>query len=246
MCSSSPSQRSPFQSRDRKGASIYNVFFVLSQRPPIQSRDRKGASTYNVLSALSLRTLRLCGEVFLLALTLSAAVVDRVAVVVGNTVITETEVLQETRLEAFLNQTPLDLSAQARKTAAEHLVDQQLVRNEMRIGGYAKPAPADVDSMLRNFRQEHFTSVSQYRAALDKYGITEDQLKEHLSWQLAAIRFTDLRFSPAAAGIPDEQSADRVRPGAATPKSDVDQQMDAWLKQTRAATKVQFKPGAFQ
>jgi parvulin-like peptidyl-prolyl isomerase len=198
-----------------------------------------------VFSALSLRSpfLRVECVLVLLSLSLSAAVVDRIAVVVGKTVITETEVLQEARLEAFLNQTSLDISAQGRKTAAEHLIDQQLVRNEMRIGSYPKPTPADVDSMLRNFRQEHFTSASQYRAALEKYGITEDQLKDHLSWQLAAIRFTDLRF-----GVPGsaEQSADRVRPGVAMPKGDVDQQMDAWLKQARAGTKVQFKPGAFQ
>src|SRR5438309_12116370 len=102
----------------------------------------------NVFSALSLRTLRLCGEVFLLSVSVSAAVVDRIAVVVGKTVITETEVLQEARLEAFLNQSPLDFSPQSRKTAAERLVDQQLVRNEMRIGSYAKPTPAEVDSML--------------------------------------------------------------------------------------------------
>jgi hypothetical protein len=200
-------------------------------------------SRLKVFSALSLRTLCLCGEYVLLAASLSAAVVDRIAVVVGNTVITETEVLQEARLEAFLNQTPLDLSAPARKNAAEHLVDQQLVRNEMRIGSYSKPTPADIDAMLRNFRQEHFTSVSQYRAALEKYGVTEDQLREHLSWQLAAIRFTDLRFGMPASG---EQSADRVPPGAPMPKADVDQQMDKWLKETRATTKVQFKPGAFQ
>jgi parvulin-like peptidyl-prolyl isomerase len=195
----------------------------------------------------SVLSLRLCGECFLLsvslAVSLSAAVVDRIAVVVGNTVITETEVLQEARLEAFLNQTALDLSPHGRKAAAERLVDQQLVRNEMRIGSYPKPAAADVDSMLRNFRQEHFTSVSQYRAALEKYGVTEEQLKEHLSWQLAAIRFTDLRFGVPASG---EQSADRVPAGAPMPKPDVDQQMDKRLKDTRAATKVQFKPGAFQ
>ena len=113
----------------------------------------------------------------------------------------------------------------------------------MRIGSYPKPTPAEIDSMLRNFRQEHFTSVSQYRAALQKYGVTEDQLKEHLSWQLAAIRFTDLRF-----GVPASRL--NSRPTASLParhaEADVDQQMDAWLEQTRAATKVQFKPGAFQ
>src|SRR3954468_22691039 len=121
----------------------------------------------NVFSALSLRApfLRVAC-VLLLSLSLSAAVVDRIAVVVGKAVITETEVLQEARLEAFLNQTPLDLSAQARKTAAERLVDQQLVRNEMRIGNYSKPKPAEVDSMLGNFRKENFKSEAEYRAAL--------------------------------------------------------------------------------
>jgi len=191
----------------------------------------------------SAQSLRLCGACLLLSFSLTAAVVDRVAVVVGKTVITETEVVQEARLEAFLNQTPLDLSPQGRKAAAERLVEQQLVRNEMLIGSYPKPTPADVDSMLRNFRQEHFTSISQYRAALEKYGVTEEQLKEHLGWQLAAIRFTDLRFGVPASG---EQSADRVPPGAPMPKADVDQEMDKWLKETRATTKVQFKPVAFQ
>ena len=191
-------------------------------------------------SVLFVRALCFCGYCFFLSLSLSAAVVDRIAVVVGKAVITETEVLQEARLEAFINQAPFDLSPQSRKTAAERLVDQQLVRNEMRIGSYAKPTPEEVDSMLRNFRQEHFTSASQYRAALQKYGVTEDQLKEHLSWQLAAIRFTDIRFGGP---VSTEQSADRSTSAA---KNDVDQQMEAWLKETRAATKVQFKPGAFQ
>ncbi len=179
----------------------------------------------------------------LVPLLASAAVVDRIAVVVGKTVITETEVLQEARLEALLNQAPLDLSPEQRKAAAEHLVDQQLVRNEMQIGSYPNPTPAEVDAMLANFRKEHFPGAAQYRAALDKYGVTEEQLRNYLTWQLAAIRFTDLRFAVPGDG---RQSADRVRPGAAIPKGDVDQQMDAWLKETRGNTKVQFKPGAFQ
>ena len=179
----------------------------------------------------------------LLSIPLSAAVIDRIAVIVGNTVITETEVLQEARLEAFLNQTPLDLSPQQRKTAAERLVDQQLVRNEMHVGSYPEPAAADVDSMLRNFRQENFKTEEQYRASLEKYGVTEDQLRKYLAWQLSAIRFTDLRFGGLAS---TQQSADRVGTDGAAPKADVDQQMDAWLKETRNTTKVQFKPGAFQ
>jgi hypothetical protein len=179
-----------------------------------------------------------------LVIPLSAAVLDRVAVVVGKTVITETEVLQEARIEALLNGGTLDLGPAARRSAAERLVDQQLVRNEMRIGAYPQPTGAEIDDMLANLKRERYPSEAQYRAALDRYGVTEDQLRRHLGWQLSAIRFTDLRFSPAVTGIPetDGQSANRADRAA----GDVDQQLDAWLKQTRAATKVQFKPGAFQ
>jgi hypothetical protein len=214
----------------------------------------------------------------LLALAISFAafgqVIDRIAVVVGNTVITETEVDQEARLEAFLNGTPLKLDAGAKKTAADRLVDQQLIRNEMKIGAYPEPTAAEVDDMLKNLLQEKFGGAEgALRASLQKYGLTEEQLRQHLSWQLAAIRFTDLRFSPAIAGIPaatataapptngnsgpdkstqrglqrrpapDEQ-ADRS--DAQVPAGNVDEQLDAWLKQTRAGTKIQFKQGAFQ
>jgi len=175
---------------------------------------------------------------------LSAAVVDRVAVVVGKTVITETEVVQEARLEAFLNGAPLALDPAARRAAAERLVDQQLVRNEMRIGAYPQPTGAEIDEMLVNLKRERYPTDAQYRAALDRYGVTEDQIRGHLAWQLSAIRFTDIRFSPAVPGSSetDGQSANRSSANA----GDVDQQLDAWLKQTRAATKGQFKPGAFQ
>jgi hypothetical protein len=172
------------------------------------------------------------------------ATLDRVAVVVGKDVITATEVVQEVRLEAFLNNAPLNLSPENRRAAAERLVDQQLIRNEMRVGAYPQPEPAEVDNMLKSLKQDRFPTDREFHAALDRYGITEEQLRNHLAWQLAAIRFTDLRFGGAPAaeqGSTDHESANRAAPAA-----DVDQRLDAWLKQTRAETKIQFKEGAFQ
>ncbi len=177
---------------------------------------------------------------------LPGQVLDRVAVVVGTTVITETEVIEEARLEAFLNQASLDISAAARRAAAERLVDQQLIRNEIRIGAYPQPTAAEIEDMLRNLKKERFPTEREYRAALDRYGIQEETLRRHLGWQLSAIRFTDVRFSPAVAGNSDDgQSANRATDGANRP-ADIDQRLDAWLKQTRAGTRIQFKPGAFQ
>ena len=91
-------------------------------------------------------------RLFLLAfaLTFAAAaqnVIDRVAVVVGTQVITESEVILEARLTAFLNEQPLDLGAGPRRAAAERLVDQQLIRNEMQIGGYPMPPETEGDAV---------------------------------------------------------------------------------------------------
>ena len=86
-------------------------------------------------------------------------VIDRVAVVVGNQVITASEVELEVRLTEFLNGAPLDLGPAARKAAAERLVDQQLIRNEMQAAGYAAPAAA----VPASFPPEK----------LEKYGVTQ-------------------------------------------------------------------------
>ncbi|HLK66888.1 MAG TPA: hypothetical protein VKU19_25820 [Bryobacteraceae bacterium] len=173
--------------------------------------------------------------VLILVAAASAAVVDRVAVVVGKTVITESEVVQEVRLTEFQNGQPLDLGPQQRRDAAGRLVDQQLIRSEMAAGSYPKPTPGDAQAVLQKFRQEHYPSAAEFQAALTRYGITEQQLQEHLLWQLSAVRFADLRFPE----ISEPASADRQAPSG-------DQQMDAWLKDSRSQVRIQFRNEAFQ
>jgi hypothetical protein len=176
----------------------------------------------------------------------AAAVVDRIAVVVGKAVITESEVLQEVRLTQFLNRQPLDISPAARRAAAERLVDQQLIRDEMATGHYPMPSDTEAADMLRNFREENYPSDVQLHETLQKYGLTEDDLKQHLLWQLATLRFTDIRFPAGVPGTP-VQTANRARTGTSDPEpDDVDGKLEAWLKEKRGGTKVQFKPGAFQ
>ena len=191
----------------------------------------------------------------------AAGVIDRVAVVVGNQVITESEVLLEVRLTEFFNGQPLDLAADKRRDAAERLVDQQLIRNEMQIGGYPMPAESEGETVLHKFQQENYQDIPAFRAALEDHGLTEDEVKHHLLWQAAAMRFTDLRFhmaiaAPAAAqaqpSTDQSQSADRASPVAPAPAADrsvdtaVEDQMEVWLKEARSNTRIQFKKGAFQ
>jgi hypothetical protein len=181
-----------------------------------------------------------------------AAIVDRVAVVVGKTVFTESEVIENLRLTEFLNGEMPDSSPDKRREAAERLVDQELLRTEMKTSGVAAPTPDDADTVLQRFVEQHYhNNPAALRAALQKYGLTENELKDQLAWQVALVRFTDLRFR---AGAPPreatEQGADRVRPGAAVPSEtatmSVDQQMDQWLKDARKGTRIVFKQEAFR
>jgi hypothetical protein len=158
----------------------------------------------------------------LVAAIAQAGVLDRVAVTAGKDVITESEVLEEIRVTDFLNQAPLDRGPEARRAAAERLVDQYLIRNEMRLEGFPQPQASAADPTLRQFRQDHFHTAAPYQASLQKYGITEAELKQHLLWQVAAMRFTQQRFAPGS------------------------KEMDAWLKQIRSQTRIDFRQEAFQ
>jgi hypothetical protein len=192
-------------------------------------------------------SLQLPVSLLLLTALCSAGVVDRVAIVIDKTIVTESEVLDELQLTAFLNDQALDTGPAARRAAADRLVDQELIRREFELSGFARPPASEADALLLKFRQARFHSPADYGAALQKYGIAEDQLKQRLLWQLTAIRFTDFRFGgqQTAAGA---QSADRADSNGASASNGatLDQQMDAWLKQARANAKIAFKPEAFQ
>jgi hypothetical protein len=173
----------------------------------------------------------------------SGAVLDRIAVTVGNDAITEGEVLEEIRITTFLNDEPLDFSSQARRAAADRLVDQYLIRHELAAGGYAAPESGQADKILVDFSRQNFRTPAAYQQKLRQYGVSEDELKAHLLFQLQAIQFTNLRFSQAQSNEADRSasSSDNL---PVSPK--VDEQLDAWLKQVRSQTRIEFRKEAFQ
>jgi hypothetical protein len=187
---------------------------------------------------------KMAGLVIVFALIGQAAVIDRVALVVGKTVFTQSEVDDEARLSQLEAGKPLDLSVAQRRQAAERLVDQELLREEMSATQFQTPA-SDADALVRNFRQRHFPSLAQYHSALARYGVTEDALKQRLVWEVSLLRFTDQRFKTFAEPA-DTQTANRAEGAPPATPDTVDQLMDAWLKQQRTDTRIVFKQEAFQ
>ncbi|MGA8577407.1 MAG: hypothetical protein WB579_01900, partial [Bryobacteraceae bacterium] len=74
----------------------------------------------------------ICLAIPVLAATLaSATIIDRIAVSVGNRVITTVDIDRAIRVPAFLNGQQPDFSAASKRAAAERLVEQTLVRREL-------------------------------------------------------------------------------------------------------------------
>ncbi len=126
-----------------------------------------------------------------------ATLLDRIAVTVGKDVITEGDIVDEVRMTAFLNGDHPDFGADSRRKAAERLVDQSLVRREMRISQFPEPETSESVRLLAQLKRDRFSNNdAAYQKALREYGITEQELKTRLLWQLAALRFTSFRFRP--------------------------------------------------
>jgi parvulin-like peptidyl-prolyl isomerase len=125
-----------------------------------------------------------------------AVIIDRIAIVVDNQVINDSDIAREIHMTDFINGDPLDTSAAARKKAASRLIDQALIRHEIQLGEYSRATPADAQSMLDEIRKQRYKTAAAYEAALHRYGITQAQLLEQLQWQMTVLQFIDQRFKP--------------------------------------------------
>ena len=129
------------------------------------------------------------------ALAARAAIIDRIAVSVGNRVITETDLDREIRITAFLNGAKPDFNAANKRATAGRMVDQTLVRAEIEVSRYLFPTAGEIDTALKDLKTR-YPDEAAYRDALAQYAISEDDLKTMLLWQLTLVRFIDARFRP--------------------------------------------------
>lgn len=208
--------------------------------------------------------------VFSLFITAARAdIIDRIAVTLDSQVITASEITLEIRLAAFLNGDALDFSPDARRKAADRLIEQKLIRREIQVGRYVAPTPEEVEPMLKGIQAQRFHDDEAYRQALAKYGILDDDLRAHLLWQLTLLRFVEIRFRPAVevtdtdiqsyfdanrakletqAGTSKKLTLDDLRDQIRGILTDAgaDKQLDVWLAEARKRTRIEFHQEAFQ
>ena len=194
--------------------------------------------------------------------SVQAETLDRVAVSVGNEVITESQVILDLHVVAFLERKPVDLSGAAKRQSAERLVDQILILREAADSHLTLPSTEATAGLVAPYAAE-----SDYRANLQRYGISERDLGAHLLAGLRALTFTDLRFrpdvqvspedvrsyydkmtaqaGPAAAPIPSFE-ASREQIEKLLTEQRVIEDLDQWLVTARKAANIRYRDKAFE
>jgi hypothetical protein len=198
----------------------------------------------------------------------TALVLDRIAVIVGKRVIKSSDIDVDLRLTAFLNRESVRTDADNKRRSAERLIDQEIIRQEIISGGFRRPAEDQAAGVEGQLVRDRFGgSEVRLRVELMRYGLSENDLREQLLWQLTVLSFIEQRFQAGAVvtdenvrSYYDQHLADlrRQNPQASSYEAlepqirkllegeRVDQSFNQWLSQARNRYRIEYKEEALK
>src|SRR5437867_2906452 len=92
-----------------------------------------------------------------------AEVIDRTAIVVGRQVVKSSDISRDIRITSFLNGEQPDFSPAAQKQAASRLIDQALIRDQIRSGEFQAAPIGEAERLLEQTRKDRFGDDGQYQ-----------------------------------------------------------------------------------
>jgi hypothetical protein len=192
------------------------------------------------------------------AIPAAAVIVDRVAVAVGARVITDSEITERIRLTAFENGATPAFDLAARRDAAQRLIDQKLIEQEMEVGHYPHLAAVRGDQLIADFiRDSYQSNRTAFDQALTRAELTPAEVQNDLVRQADLLTFLDLRFRPAVqvtqedvrkyfdqkiapltGGDAFERMRAQIEQQLAGERSDAE--LNSWLKDARQRTRIAY------
>jgi len=143
-------------------------------------------------------------------------VVDKIVAKVNGHPVLKSDWDEELSFEAFVNGRDLDtLTPSERRAALERLIDQELLREQVRP---SVPAPKDVVAgKIGEIRKLYPNAAGEagWRAALSRYGMTQTDLEKHLSDDLQLMRLVEDHLRPSIhidAGAVENYYRERLLP----------------------------------
>jgi len=200
---------------------------------------------------------------------LAGDVLDRVVATVNGHVILQSDWEDAVRCEAFIAGRSADqFTGEDRKAALDRLIDQELLREQIRAADFQQATDEEIASRIQQIRKQYADAGPElgWQALLTRYGLTESGLKERVTMQLNLTRLVDARLRPTvnidAKSIESyynqellpqlrQTGAKEVALTEVTPKikellteQKVNELLTAWLQSLRAGSEIRTMFGA--
>ena len=127
-------------------------------------------------------------------------VLDQVVAIVNGHVVLQSDWDDEIRYECFMSDQPIgDISPDQRREALDRLIDQELLREQIRTGDF-KAAGSDetakqMEELKAGYAQDH--NGQSWDSALSKYDVDENDVRAHVELELNQFRLVDARLRPS-------------------------------------------------
>src|SRR5438876_460362 len=194
-------------------------------------------------------------------------IVDRIVATVNGHAILQSDWEDAVHYEAFIaGHSPEQLTFTDRKAALDRLIDQELLRQQIRSADFQPASDQEVAARIQEIRRQYpaAESDSGWRAALTRYGLTEKELQRRVALQLELMRLVDARLRPTvqidsksiesyynqellpqlrqagAQQIPLAQASPKIKELLTQRK--IDQLLTAWLQTLRTGSEIRTQP----
>jgi len=126
-------------------------------------------------------------------------VLDRIVATVNNHVILQSDWNMALSYQAFLQDRRVrSFSAEECKAALDHLIDAELIRQQIVSSDFVRASPDDVERRIQQIRQEKAPSSTEgyWTDTLAKFGLSENDLKEKVRNEIDQMRAIEVRLRP--------------------------------------------------
>jgi peptidyl-prolyl cis-trans isomerase SurA len=126
-------------------------------------------------------------------------VIDRIVATVNGHIILQSDWDDAVCFEAFTaGRVMQDLSAEERKAALDRLIDQELLREQMKASDFQHASEAEVSTRVEEIRKQYPGAENKvaWHDTLQRYGLSEDELKGRVALEIDLMRLVDARLRP--------------------------------------------------
>jgi peptidyl-prolyl cis-trans isomerase SurA len=195
-------------------------------------------------------------------------IIDRIVATVNGHIILQSDWDDALNYEAFSGGRLLDeLTPDDRKAALDRLIDQELLREQMRSADFQHALQEEVTKRIIEIRRQYPGAETEagWQAALQRYGLTENQLRQNIVSNLDVMRLVDARLRPTVnidsqtiesyynyELLPQLRGAGAKEPALAEvsptikellTQQKVNQLLTAWLQNLRSGSQIRTEDG---